>query len=154
MSGKRREQTYVVPEWQVVFAVFLTLAFLSPAFSDERSYKEAFLSEVLEFAAHNRLNISRLHRDVHANCYIPVTVATTVLQDGSVKDISIVNSSSVPVVDRYIRFVIDQAAPYPPLATHYDPVPGEVTVTHEFRFDVNLESEGLRSERPCERLPQ
>jgi TonB family protein len=153
MSSKRREQTSVVPEWQALFAVFLTLALFVPAFSDERSYKEAFVGEVLYFAAHNRLNISRLHRDVHANCYIPVTVATTVLPDGSVKDISIVNSSSVPVVDRYIRFVIEQAAPYPPLASHYDPVPDEVTVTYEFRFDVNLKGEGLRSERPCERLP-
>jgi hypothetical protein len=133
------------------FAAFLAFALLVPAAADERTYREAFLSEVLEFATLNRLNISRLHRDVHANCYIPVTVATTVLQDGSVKDIAIVNSSSVPVVDRYIRFVIEQAAPFPTLATHYDPAPDEVRITHEFRLDASLWGDGVRSERPCQR---
>ena len=81
-----------------------------------------------------------------------MTVATIILGDGSVKDISIVTSSSVPVVHSYIRFVIEQAAPFPPLAAHYDPVPDEVTITYEFRFDVNLRGDGLGSERPCERL--
>jgi TonB family protein len=119
--------------------------------SDEGSYLEAFVTEVHEFAKLNRLHVSRLHRDIHANCYIPVTVATTVLRDGSVKDIVIVTSSSVPVVDRYYRFVIEQAAPFPPLEAHYDPAPDEVTLTHEFRLAVDLQGDGLGAERPCER---
>jgi TonB family protein len=135
-----------------LFATFLALAILVPATSDERSYRDAFLGEVLEFANLNRLNLSRLHRDVHADCYIPVTVATVILKDGSVKDISIVTSSSVPVVDRYFRFVIEQAAPFPPLAADFDPVLDEVTITHEFRLDARLWSDGVRSERPCKRL--
>ena len=134
------------------FVAFLAFAFILPASSDEQSYRQAFVSEVVEFANLNRLNISRLHRDVHADCYIPVTVAAVIMIDGTVKDISIAASSSVPVVDRYFRFVIEQAAPFPPLETHFDPVPDEVTITHEFRLDVTLWSDGRRSERPCERL--
>lgn len=142
-----------VPGWQFLFATFLALALVGPAMSDGRTYRETFLSEVFEFASLNRFNVSRLHRDVHANCYIPVLVSTTVMRDGSIKDISIVNSSTVPVVDRYFRFVIQQAAPFPPLATHYDPAPEEVTITHEFRLSVDLRGDGLSSERPCKPLP-
>lgn len=128
------------------------MAILGPAASDESSYRQAFVSEVVEFANHNRLSISRLHRDVHADCFIPVTIATVVKRDGSVANISIVKSSSVPVVDRYFRFVIEQAAPFSPLEEHFDPAPDEITITHEFRVDVRLSSDGQRSERPCKRL--
>jgi hypothetical protein len=134
------------------FAAFLAFALIAPASSDEQAYRQAFVNEVVEFANRNRLNISRLHRDVHADCFLPVTVAAVILIDGTVKDISIVASSSVPVVDRYFRFVIEQAAPFPPLAAYFDPVPGQVTITHEFRLDVTLWSDGRRSERPCDRL--
>jgi TonB family protein len=135
-----------------LFATFFALALLVPAMSDDRTYREAFVLEVLEFAALNRLHVSRLHRDVHANCYIPVTVATTILRDGSVKEISIVTSSSVAVVDRYFRFVIEQAAPFPPLDAHYDPVPDEEVITYEFRLPVDLPGDGLGADRPCTRL--
>jgi hypothetical protein len=128
------------------------LAILGPAASDESSYRQAFVSEVVEFANHNRLSISRLHRDVHADCFIPVTIATVVKRDGSVANISIVKSSSVPVVDRYFRFVIEQAAPFPLLDDHFDPVPDEMTITHEFHLDVRLWSDGQRSAEPCKRL--
>ena len=151
MLNSNREKLVVVPRWQEVCATFFALALLVPAMSDERTYKEEFVSEVLEFASLNRLHVSRLHRDVHANCYIPVTVATTVLRDGSVKDIAIVSSSSVPVVDRYFRFVIEQAAPFPPLDAHYDPVPDEEVITYEFRLPVDLPGDGLGADRPCKR---
>lgn len=143
------EIRYVRPR---LFAFFLAIAGLAPATSDVLSYEKAFVNEVAEFARHNRLHISRLHRDVHADCYIPVTIATTILKDGAVKDIYIVSSSSVPVVDKYYRFVIEQAAPYPRLEDHFDPAPVDVTITHEFRMDVRLRSDGLHSDRPCERL--
>lgn len=133
-------------------AAILAFALIVPASSDEQAYRQAFVSEVVEFANLNRLNISRLHRDVHADCFIPVTVATVILVDGSLKGISIVASSSVPVVDRYFRFVIEHAAPFPPLATFFDSVPDQVTITHEFRLDVTLWSDGRRSDQPCERL--
>jgi len=110
------------------------------------------VEEITEFANHNRLSLTRLNRDVHADCYIPVTVAAVIHADGTLKDMAIVESSSVPVVDRYFRFVIEQAAPYPPLADYYDPVPDEVTITHEFRLDVRLWSDGISSTRPCEKL--
>jgi hypothetical protein len=58
------------------------------------TYQQEFTAEVIEFADLNRLNIARLNRDVHANCYIPVTIATIILSDGSVKDVSIVKSST------------------------------------------------------------
>ena len=133
------------------FAGFV-LALAGSAYSDLLTYQQEFAREVAEFANLNRLNIARLHRDVHADCYIPVTLATVIIRDGSVKDISIVKSSSVPVVDRYFRHIIEQAAPYQPLANHYDPVPEEITVTREFRLDVRLWSNGISSTRPCDEL--
>jgi TonB family protein len=107
--------------------------------------------EVMQFAALNRMQ-SGINRDVHADCYMQVTIATTILADGSVRDVSIVRSSSVPIVDRYFRYVIEQAAPYQPLANHYDPAPDEITVTEEFRLDVRLWSDGIRSTRQCDEL--
>lgn len=69
------------------------------------------MKEIAEFAKLNRLQMERLHSDVHADCYIPVIIATIILSDGSIKDVSIVKSSSVPIVDRYFRYIIEQAAP-------------------------------------------
>jgi len=134
------------------FFAGLVLALTGLAFSDPLAYQQEFTKEVIEFANLNRLHSGRLHRDVHADCYIPVTIATIILSDGSVKDVSIVKSSSVPVVDRFFRYVIEQAAPFQPLANHYDPVPEEITVTQEFRLDVRLWSDGISSTRPCDEL--
>lgn len=131
---------------------FLVLTLPVSIFADLLTYEQAFVDEVTEFANLNRLSIARLNRDVHANCYIPVTIATVILRDGSVKDVSIVKSSTVPVVDRYFLFVIEQAAPYEPLANHYDPAPEEVTITRQFKLDVQLWGQGIRSSRPCEEL--
>ena len=135
-----------------VFFSSLVLALSGSASSDPLTYQHEFAKEVAQFADLNRIQISRLNRDVHADCYISVTVATTILEDGSVKDVSVVKSSSVPVVDRYYRFIIEQAAPYQPLANYYDPVPKEITITQEFRLDVRLWSDGVRSTRPCDEL--
>ncbi len=110
------------------------------------------MAEVIAFANLNRLDLRRLHRDVHANCYIPVTVATFIRRDGSVKDAFIVKSSTVPVVDRYFLYVIKQAAPYRPLANDYDPAVDEITLTQEFKLDAQLWGHGIRSARPCEEL--
>jgi len=133
-------------------ATALILALSDLACSDPLTYQHEFKEEVIRFANLNRLNIARLHRDVHANCYIPVTVATVILSDGSVRDISIVKSSTVPVVDRYFLFIIEQAGPYQPLANHYDPVPEKITITQEFKLDAQLWGHGVRSSRPCEEL--
>ena len=134
------------------FFASLVLALTGSAYSDPLTYQQEFTWEVAEFANLNRLNIERLHRDVHADCYIPVIIATIILRDGSVKDVSIVKSSSVPVVDRYFRYIIEQAAPFQPPANHYDPVLEEITVTQEFRLDVRLWSDGISSTRPCDEL--
>lgn len=139
--------------WIPRFVTSVLLLLLSgPAYSDALTYRQEFTAEVFEFANLNRLNIARLNRDVHANCFIPVTIATTILSDGSVKDVSIANSSTVPVVDRYFLYVIEQASPYQPLASHYDPAPEKITITQEFRLDVQLWGNGVRSTRPCEEL--
>jgi len=130
----------------------LVLALAGIALADPLTYQQAFTKEVVEFANLNRLQIERLHRDVHADCYIPVTIATVIVADGSVKDISIVKSSSVPIVDKYFRYVIEQAAPFQPLANHYDPAPEEITVTQEFRLDARLWSDGVSSTRTCDKL--
>ncbi len=148
----------LVPNSQMIngirgfFTTVLVLALLGSAYSDPLTYEQEFTTKVIEFANLNRLNIARLHRDVHANCYIPVTIATVILSDGSVKDVSIVKSSTVPVVDRYFPYVIKQAAPYQPLASHYDPAPEKITITHEFKLDVQLWGHGIRSTQPCEQL--
>ena len=134
------------------FTTVLMLFLSGAAYSDSLTYQQEFTAEVIEFANLNRLNISRLNRDVHANCYIPVTISTIVLSDGSVKDVSIVKSSTVPVVDRYFLYVIEQAAPYQPLANHYDPAPEEITITLEFKLDAQLWGHGIRSTQPCEEL--
>ncbi len=130
----------------------LVLALPGLAHSDSLIYEQEFAEEVVEFANLNRLNIARLHRDVHANCYIPVTIATIILSDGSVKDVSIVKTSTVPVVDRYFVYVIEQAAPYKPLTNHYDPAPEKITITQEFKLDAQLWGHGIRSAQPCEEL--
>jgi len=135
----------------IFFASFV-FAMTGSAYSDSLTYQQEFTQEVVEFANLNRLNVARLHRDVHADCYIPVTIATVIVSDGSVKDVSIVKSSSVPVVDRYFRYIIEQAAPYQPLANHYDPAPDEITVAYEFRVDIRLWSDGTSSTGPCDEL--
>jgi hypothetical protein len=122
------------------------------ALSEPSDYEQAFFEEVVEFANLNRMSIARLNRDVHADCYILVTATTTINRDGTVKDIAIVETSSVPVVDRYYRYVIEQAAPYQPLEKFYDPVPLEVTITQTFKLDVRLWSDGVRSTRECDKL--
>ncbi len=66
-----------------------------PVHSDPLAYQQEFVREVIEFAKLNRLR-SALHRDVHADCYIRVIAATTILRDGSAKDVSIERSSTVP----------------------------------------------------------
>jgi len=132
--------------------VSLMLALTGAVNSDEQTYEEAFEKEVAEFSMVNRISLARLNRDVHANCYIPVTVATVILSDGSVKDVSIAKSSSVPVVDRYFLYIIKLAAPFQPLVNHYDPVPEQVTITREFRIDARLSEDGLISAHPCEEL--
>ena len=133
------------------FSASLVLALTGSAFSDPLTYQQEFTKEVAEFANLNRLR-NGIHRDVHADCYIPVIIATIILSDGSINDVSIVKSSSVPVVDRYFRYIIEQAAPFQPLANHYDPVPAEITVTQEFRLDIRLWSDGISSTRPCDEL--
>ena len=136
---------------QLVTIVLLLSTVLS-AHSDELMYEQEFVREVTEFANHSRLNIARLNRDIHANCYIAVTVGTIIRSDGSLKDAFIVESSTVPVVDRYFLYVIQQAAPYLPLADHYESVPEAITITREFRLDAQLWGQGTPSTRPCERL--
>jgi TonB family protein len=128
------------------------LAVAFPLCADESTYEQRFVDEVTEFANHNRLNIARLNRDVHANCYIPVTVTAVISADGSLKDVSIAESSTVPVVDRYFLYVIQQAAPFEPLEGHFEPVPEDITITREFRLDARLWGQGIRSTRPCEKL--
>ena len=134
------------------FTTVLVLALPGSAYSDPLTYQQEFTEEVVEFANLNRLNIARLNRDVHANCYIAVTIATIILSDGSVKDVSIVKSSTVPVVDRYFLYVIEQAAPYQPIADHYDPAPEKITITQEFKLDAQLWGHGIHSTQPCEEL--
>lgn len=137
---------------KICFLLGVLFAVCIPARADMLTYQQEFEKEVVEFANQNRIQIERLHRDVHANCYISLTIATTILSDGSVKDISLVASSSVPIVDKYFRYVIEQAAPFQRLSDHFDPVPEEITVTQDFRLDVSLWREGIRSVRPCEKL--
>ena len=134
------------------FATVTVLALAGSAYSDSMTYQQDFTQDVVDFANLNRLKISRLHRDVHANCYIPVTIATVIRSDGSVKDVSIVKSSTVPVVDRYFLYVIEQASPYQPLANHYDPAPEETSITQEFRLDAQLWGHGISSTQPCKEL--
>jgi TonB family protein len=135
-----------------LYATFLLLFLSASAYSDSMTYQQEFTAEVIEFADLNRLNIALLNRDVHANCYIPVTIATIILSDGSVKDVSIVKSSTVPVVDKYFLYIIEQASPYQPLANHYDPAPEEITITYEFKLDVRLWGHGIGSTQACEEL--
>lgn len=56
------------------------------------------MSDFIEFANRNSLKLSRLHRDIHADCFIPVTISTVIAQDASVKDVSIEKSFTVPVL--------------------------------------------------------
>ena len=142
----------MISKGRILFFAGIASGVFGSAIADPQTYQEEFTREVLEFANLNRLQIDRLHRDVHADCYIAMLVDTTILRDGSVKEISIVKSSSVPVVDKYFRFVIEQAAPFQPLSNHYDPAPEEITITQEFKLDVRLWSDRIRSTAPCPEL--
>ena len=135
-----------------MLTVIFMLALTATAHADPLEYEREFVEQVYAFVKLNRMNIDRLHRDVHVDCYIPITIATVIRSDGSVKDVSIVKSSSVPVVDRYFLFVIEQAAPFQPLSGHYDPVPEELTVTKEFRLYVELWGHSMETARACEEL--
>lgn len=135
---------------KIVCLIVLLALSAAPVASDQLDYERAFLEKVHQFATLNRINLRVLNRDLHADCYIPLVISTTIASDGSVKEIVIVESSTVPVVDNWYRWIIKQAAPYPHLATHYDPVPDEITITQEFRLDVRLWSENVRSTRPCD----
>lgn len=130
----------------------LCLALLLPAvsFADDVTYRQEVMAKINAFGNRNRVNIESLNRDIHANCYIPVTVSIVIRRDGTVDHVLVVKSSTVPVVDNWYRWIIQQAAPYPPLATHYDPVPDEITITQEFRLDTSLYSDDIESTRPCE----
>ena len=135
-----------------LLVVLLVLASIGSAYADSVTYEEDFVDQVTKFANLNRLSISRLHRDIHADCYIPVTISTIILRDGSVKEVSIEKTSTVPVVDRYFRYIVEQAAPYSPLDRHFKAAPEEITITHEFRLDVRRWSDGMTSARPCQQL--
>ena len=135
-----------------ILATALLIFAAAPVFSGAPEYEQEFAREITEFANLNRLNLDRLHRDIHADCYIPVTIAAVIASDGSLQSVSVVKSSTVPVVDRYIVYVTEYAAPFPPLSSHYDPVPETITITYEFRLDVTLWGHGVRSTRPCEEL--
>ena len=135
-----------------VFFAGLALALVGTAYADAQTYEQEFMQEVYAFAKLNRMNIDRLHRDVHVDCYIPITIATIIRSDGTVKDISIVRSSSVPVVDRYFRYVIENAAPFHALDAHFDPVPEEITVTKEFRLYVESWGYSMDTTRACHEL--
>ena len=60
---------------QGLFITVLVLALTGPADADALAYEQEFVEEAIEFGNLNRLNLARLHRDIHANCYIPVTIA-------------------------------------------------------------------------------
>lgn len=135
---------------KIVCLIVLLALSAAPVASDQLDYERAFLEKVHQFANLNRINLRVLNRDLHADCYIPLVISTTIASDGSVKEIVIVESSTVPVVDNWYRWVIEQAAPYQPLGAHYDPVPDQVTITYQFTLDVRLWSENVRSTRPCE----
>lgn len=132
--------------WFCFFGILLS----ATTSADEASYREAFLTKVHAFANLNRISIGALNRDVHADCYIPLTMSIVIRRDGTVADVSIVETSTVPVVDNWYRWVIRQAAPYAPLAEHYDPVPEQIVMIEEFRLDVRLWSANVRSTRACD----
>ncbi len=118
----------------------------------ESAYHNEFVREVHEFASHNRIQQSRLHRDVHADCYIRVIATATILADGTLKSVSIDTSSTVPIVDKYFAYAIKQAAPYKPIAEYYRPAPDEVSITHEFTLDARVYNDNRRSRKPCDEL--
>ena len=130
----------------------LCLALLQPAisFADDATYRQEVLARIHAFGNRNRLDIRALNRDVHADCYISITISIAIQRDGSVEEASIVKSSTVPVVDKWYQWIIMQAAPYAPLSEHYDPVPDQIVMIEEFRLDVRLWSENIRSDRPCD----
>ena len=71
------------------FFASLVLALTGSVFSDPLAYQQEFMKGVAEFANQIRL-CSGVNGDVHADCYIPVIIATIILRERSVKDVSIV----------------------------------------------------------------
>ena len=67
--------------WPPFLAAALLLVVAGFAAADSPGYRQAFVEQVQRFANLNRLKIDRLNRDVHADCYIPLVVATTLRSD-------------------------------------------------------------------------
>jgi TonB family protein len=59
---------------------------------------------------------SRIHQDLNT----PIVVRFTILADGSVTDVQVVQSSGASLLDMAAQSAIQSAAPFKPLPKHYD----------------------------------
>ncbi|MEH6611256.1 MAG: energy transducer TonB [Halioglobus sp.] len=130
----------------------LLLAAIAPVLAAPNDYKEAVLQEVYTFASHNRMNRDALHRDVHADCIVAVTLNIAINADGSLQQVNIVETSTVPVFDRYSKYVVEQAAPFPPLSEYHSSTPDTINFDHVLRLDARVWNDMQHSTQRCKPL--
>ena len=130
----------------------ILLAAIAPVLAGSNDYKEAVLQEVYTFANHNRMNLGALHRDVHADCIVAVTLNIAINADGSLQRVNIVETSTVPVFDRYSKYVVEQAAPFPPLSEYHSSALDTINFDHVFRLDARVWNDSQHSTQRCKSL--
>lgn len=126
-------------------------AVVASALENEKNlpaYREAFYNKVHQFGTLNRFNINNVNRDKYSNCYLSISVDTTVLADGSIKDIVIRKSSDIAIVDKYFTYIITQSAPFKPFQGYFGSELKELVLTEQFELDLN-HNHDTRSQKSC-----
>jgi len=112
------------------------------------AYRAQFSNKVHKFAMRNRFHIGNINRDKFSNCYLAVKVDTTISANGKVKKVVVKKSSTVPMVDKYFKFVIEQAAPFKPLKGYFGSGVKQLVVSEDFKLDLNQQYK-KRSSKSC-----
>lgn len=100
------------------------------------SYRTEFSDKVHKFAMRNRFHVGNINRDKFSHCYLTVKIDTTILASGKVKNVVVKKSSTVPMVDKYFKYVIEQSAPFKPLKSYFGSGIKQIVVTENFKLDL------------------
>ena len=112
-------------------------------------YQTEVYNKVHTFGNRNRFNINNVNRDKYSNCYLTLTIATTVSADGSIKETAVKKSSNVAIVDKYFQYIISQSAPFKPLTEYFGPDLQELELVQDFTLDLNI-NHNSRSQKSCD----
>lgn len=132
-------------------AILASQSALSQAVDKEQlqRYQTEVYNKVHTFGNRNRFNINNVNRDKYSNCYLTLTIATTVLADGNIKETAVKKSSNVAIVDKYFQYIITQSAPFKPLVDYFGPDLQELELIQDFTLDLNT-NHNTQSQKSCD----